>query len=134
LQCHHFGNEGGNVGPDITAAASRFNRRDLLETIIDPSKAISEQYAGYLLTTTKGDTLVGLIVDQNDDHTAVVTDLLAGTKQLVPRGLIASKEISPVSLMPPGLINVLTKEEVLDLLAYIESGGNAKAKHFDAPK
>ena len=134
LQCHHFNNEGGNVGPDITAAASRFNRRDLLETIINPSKAISEQYASYIITTKKGDAIVGLIVDQNNDHTAVVTDLLAGTRQLVPRGLIASKELSPVSLMPPGLLNVLTKEEILDLLAYIESGGNEKSKHFTAPK
>jgi len=43
---------------------------------------------------------------------------------------IKSREISPVSMMPPGLINVLTKDEIMDLLAYIESGGNEKAPAF----
>jgi putative heme-binding domain-containing protein len=134
LQCHHFGQEGGNVGPDLTAAASRYNRRDLLEAIIDPSKGISEQYAAFVFTKQDGATVVGQIVEENNDHTTIVTDPLAGTRVDISRGQIKSKEMSPVSLMPPGLLNVLKKEEIFDLLAYIESGGNEKAPQFGAGK
>ncbi|MES2570094.1 MAG: c-type cytochrome, partial [Verrucomicrobiota bacterium] len=58
-QCHRFGEFGGNVGPDLSAVGNRFNRHDLLESIIDPSKVISEQYASALVTTTAGETLFG---------------------------------------------------------------------------
>jgi len=128
--CHHFGKEGGNVGPDLSAVGNRFNARDLLEAIIEPSKVISEQYASFLVTTKKGDTVAGLIVEDNNDHVSVITDPLAGTRQLIPRNQFAGKEISPVSSMPPGLVNVLTKDEILDLLAYLASGGNEKADAF----
>ncbi|MDB6150730.1 MAG: Heme-binding protein [Chthoniobacter sp.] len=133
LQCHHFGREGGNVGPDLSAVANRFNRRDLLEAIIDPSKALSEQYASYLITTKKGETLMGQIVEDNNDYITLITDPLAGTKQDVSTPQVATREMSKVSLMPPGLINVLTADEILDLLAYIESGGSAPAPNFAAP-
>ncbi|MHA3770278.1 DUF7133 domain-containing protein [Verrucomicrobiota bacterium sgz303538] len=132
LQCHHFGQEGGNVGPDLTAVGNRFNRRDLLEAIIEPSKGISEQYASFIFTTEKGDTISGQIVEENNERVTVVTDPLAGTRTQLARGQIKSKEMSPVSLMPPGLINILTKEEIFDLLAYLESGGNERSAQFAA--
>jgi putative heme-binding domain-containing protein len=134
LQCHKFGNEGGAVGPDLTAAASRFKRSDLLEAIIDPSKALSEQYASFIFTLKNGEIVTGQIADENNDHVAVITDPIVGTKQLVGKGGIASRKISPVSLMPPGLVNVLTEDEILDLLAYIESGGSSTAAPFRAGK
>jgi putative heme-binding domain-containing protein len=134
LQCHHFGTDGGNVGPDLTASGNRFNARDLLEAIIEPSKVISEQYARFIFNTRQGQTVVGQVVDENNDALIVLTDPLAGTRQAVGKLAIASKEISPVSLMPPGLIDVLTEDEVLDLLAYVVSGGNEKAPAFEPAK
>ena len=130
LACHHFGPEGGNVGPDLSAVASRFQRRDILEATLEPSKAISEQYAAYVITTKKGDTLLAQIAAEDAHHLKLITDPLKGTKLDLPKTELAAKELSPVSLMPPGLLNVLTKDEVLDLLAYIESGGNEKAAMF----
>ena len=130
LQCHHFANGGGNFGPDLSAVGSRFNRRDILEAIIDPSKIISEQYAGHLFTTKQGDTVMGLIVGENNDNYTVLTNPIDGAKKVVGRGAVASRQISPVSLMPPGLLSVLNKEEILDLLAYIETGGNSQAPAF----
>jgi putative heme-binding domain-containing protein len=134
LQCHHFGQEGGNVGPDLTAAASRYNRRDLLEAIIDPSKGISEQYAAFVFTKKDGNTVIGQIVEDKPEVTIIVTDPLAGTRTELKKSEITSKEMSPASLMPPGLINILSKDEILDLLAYIESAGNEKSPHFKAAK
>ena len=130
LQCHHFGQEGGNFGPDLTAVGSRFNRHDILEAIVEPSKVISEQYAAYLFTTKQGDTVMGLVLEENKDAYIVLTNPLDGAKTVVERTTIASKQIAPISLMPPGLIDVLNKDEILDLLAYIESGGNEKAPAF----
>jgi len=99
----------------------------VLEAIIEPSKALSEQYASFIFTLKSGDIVTGQIAEENNDHFAVVTDPLAGTRKIVGKGGIVSRQLSPVSVMPPGLINVLTKEEVLDLLAYIESGAQAAA-------
>ena len=122
LQCHKFGQEGGAVGPDLTAVASRFKRSDLLEAIIDPSKALSEQYASFVFTLKGGEFVSGQIAEENNDHVTLITDPIAGTRQDIGKTRIEGRQISPVSLMPPGLINVLTKEEVLDLLAYMERG------------
>ncbi len=132
IQCHHFGNGGGNFGPDLSAVGNRFNRHDLLESIIEPSKVISEQYAGHLFTTKQGEKVMGLIVEENNDAYIVMTNPLDGAKKAVGKLAIASRQMSPVSLMPPGLINVLTKEEILDLLAYLETGGKADAPAFKA--
>lgn len=135
LQCHIFGPEGGgNIGPDLTAVANRFSRRDLLESIIEPSKGISEQYASFIITMKEGQTYVGQIIAQNDQGITLVTDPLAGTRVSIPADQVQSREMSPVSLMPPGLLNVLNQEEILDLLAYLESGGSEKSPHFSEAK
>ena len=110
--------------------ASRFNRHDILEAIIEPSKVISEQYASHLFTTKKGDAVMGLVMEENKDAYIVLTNPLDGENTVVSKPTIASKQIAPVSLMPPSLTSVLNKDEILDLLAYIESGGNEKAAAF----
>ena len=130
IQCHHFGNGGGNFGPDLSAVGSRFNRHDLLESIIEPSKIVSEQYAGNLFTTKQGETVMGLIVGEDGSHYTVLINPLDGAKKTVSKSSIASRQISPASLMPPGLIYVLNKDEILDLLAYLETGGNPEAPAF----
>jgi putative heme-binding domain-containing protein len=85
------------------------------------------------LTLKDGSIVGGLIADENNDHYAVLTDPINGTKQIVGRTQVVSKELSPVSMMPPGLLYSLTKDEILDLLAYLESGGNEKAPAFAKP-
>lgn len=121
--CHLFRGEGGNIGPDLTAASNRFNRRDLLEAIIDPNKGISEQYAMFHVTQFDGKKEVaGMIVEDTNDFLKVLVDPLRGTTEMISKYNPPKKELLPTSPMPPGLINTLTKDEVLDLLAFIESG------------
>ena len=129
-QCHHFGKDGGNVGPDLSAVGNRFNAHDLLEAIVEPSKVISEQYASVVITMKDGGVFSGLIAEEDNHRLCVITDPVAGKKEWLRLGQIATREVSKVSLMPPGLINVLTKEEILDLIAYLASGGNEKAEAF----
>lgn len=134
LQCHHFQQAGGNFGPDLTAVGNRFNRHDILESILEPSKIISEQYAAHLFTTKQGEAVIGLILDENNDTITVLTNPLDGAKRTLGKAAISARQKSPVSLMPPGLLSVLTKEEILDLIAYIQSSGNPDAPAFQPAK
>ncbi|WP_395749613.1 family 16 glycoside hydrolase [Prosthecobacter sp.] len=129
--CHRLGNEGGGVGPDLTGAGNRYTLRDLLENIIDPSKVISDQYESSVITLRNGSTVVGRITGEEGGFLQVATNPAApGEITEVRSDKIQSRTVSPVSLMPPGLINSMNQDEVEDLLAYILSGGDKRNKMF----
>ena len=130
LMCHRVGEEGGAVGPELTAISSRFSRRDILESIIEPSKVISEQYTNTDITLKNGDTLTGRIVSEDGDKVVVRPSMLAPEMKEISKADIKSREVSKISPMPPGLLNMLTKEEILDLLAYFEAAGHADGPQF----
>ena len=123
LACHRFGSEGGSTGPDITAISSRFARRDLLESITEPSKVVSEQYQNITVTKKDGDDVTGRLLEETDYKLVLLTDALKNTKVEVNASAVARREVSKLSPMPEGLMNILSQEEILDLLAYIESAG-----------
>lgn len=130
LMCHRMGEEGGSAGPDLTAVASRFSRRDILESILDPSKVISEQFANADIVMKDGSTLTGRIVSETGDALVIRPSMLDPAVQEIKMAEIKSREFSKVSAMPPGLVNILTKEELLDLLAYFESAGHPGGASF----
>jgi putative heme-binding domain-containing protein len=125
LACHKFGNEGGSVGPDLTTVASRFGPRDVLESSIEPSKVVSEQFQSMRFELKDGDDVSGLIVDETPEKYSVLINPLESVKMDIPKANITSRMPSKLSPMPEGLLNILTKEEILDLLAYIQSGGKS---------
>ena len=129
VQCHRFGNAGGAVGPELTAIASRFGHRDILESIILPSKVISEQYVNTTVIKEKdGDDVTGRIVDEDDKKIVVVTDPIKQTKVEVPKADIEKRVASKISPMPEGLVNSLTKDEIFDLIAVtLESAGGKES-------
>ncbi|MEP6668807.1 MAG: c-type cytochrome [Chthoniobacter sp.] len=131
IRCHHFNGEGGNVGPDISGAGNRYTLRDLLENIIEPSKVISDQYGTDQLELKDGSTVIGRVVVEDKDKLSVMTSALA-PEVLTPvsTGEVKSRKPYPVSMMPVGLVNALNRDELLDLLAYIQSGGNPNDKAF----
>ena len=130
IACHRFGNEGGAVGPELGAASSKYTRRDILETIIEPSKVISEQYQNTALILKNGDEFSGRVMEENSRRIILVTDPLKQTQEEIQKNQIKERQPSKVSPMPEGLVNILTKDEILDMLAYIESGGKATAAAF----
>jgi putative heme-binding domain-containing protein len=132
LLCHRFGNEGGSVGPELTAASSKYSRRDILESILEPSKVISEQFQNTTIIKTDGDSETGRIVDETDDKIVVQPSPLVPDRVDIKKSEIAERRPAKVSPMPEGLLNPFTKEEILDLLAYIESSGKEKAPNFKA--
>ncbi len=129
--CHRFNSEGGAMGPDLSGVAGRFSPRDLLESIIEPSKEISDQYNATVITQDDGNVVMGRIVNLSGDNVMVNTNMLdPNAIARLDRKKIKSMEGSKVSMMPPGLLNTLTEDEVLDLLAYLLSAGNAEDPMF----
>jgi len=130
LACHRFGNEGGSTGPEITTVSSRFTRRDILESILEPSKVISDQFASTEFVLKNGDEVTGRILEENDQRYVVLINGLTNAKAEVKKSDVAKKTISKTSMMPEGLAAILTKDEILDLLAYIESAGKQTSPLF----
>jgi putative heme-binding domain-containing protein len=128
--CHRFDNEGGSVGPEMTTVSTRFTRRDILESIIEPSKVISEQFASTDFTLKDGDIVTGRILEENDARYVVLVNPLANVRQEVKKSDVAKRAQAKLSMMPDGLVNVLNKDEILDMLAYIESGGKRNSPLF----
>ncbi|MBI3853785.1 MAG: c-type cytochrome [Verrucomicrobia bacterium] len=134
ITCHRFGNEGGAVGPDLTAISSRFTRRDILDSIIEPSKVLSEQYQNMTLTKTDGEDVTGRILEEGDKAVVLLVNPLTGERAEIPKADIQKRQASKLSPMPTGLVSGLSKEEILDLLAYLESGGKENAPAFKSAK
>lgn len=130
--CHKFGNEGGAIGPDLTAISARFTRRDILESIVDPSKVISEQYANTTVRTNDGDAVEGRILEETPEKIVIRPNPLDQKTVTIKKSDVKSKGLSKLSPMPEGLINNLSETEILDLIAYLESGG--KPNHADFKK
>ena len=129
--CHRFGNEGGANGPDLTGIAGRFSTRDLLETIVDPSKVVSDQYAAVVIQTDDGQTITGRIINLSDNTMHINTDMLApGATVNVDRRNVVAMKPSSVSMMPAGLLDTLQDDELLDLVAFLLSRGDRKNPMF----
>lgn len=135
FKCHRFAGDGGIVGPELTAVARRYNARTMLESIIEPSKVISDQYEANIFVLDSGKQVAGRVVNLNADRIMVCENMLEpGNLTQVAREEIEETLVSKVSMMPAGLINTLTKEEVLDLIAYLQSGGDPDSPVFTGSK
>lgn len=129
--CHRFGDGGGMTGPDLTGAGGRYSPHDFLDQIINPSKEINEQFAPVVVTKADGQVYSGVVVNLSGDSVTVNTDLTDPNQRVnIDRKEVASIEVSKVSPMPPMLLAMLTKEEVLDLVAYVLSGGDREHAMF----
>jgi putative heme-binding domain-containing protein len=129
-KCHRFAGEGGDTGPDITGVGARFNAEYILESVVEPSKAISDQYKNTIVVTKDGEVLTGRVINETKDVVMIRTDPFARQLTEVKKSDIEEQQLSATSEMPQGLINVLTKEEILDLVAYMRSAGNPNDKAF----
>lgn len=134
IRCHRVSNRGVSIGPDLTSVSRRFSRRDMLESIIQPSKVIAEQYRNVQVVTTDGRIIVGQVAPSTDFRSPalrIATNLLDNGQFIeVPKVEIESHAVSGISPMPQGLLNTLTRDEILDLLAFLEVAGNSNATNF----
>ena len=115
--CHKLFGEGNTIGPDLTAA-NRENRTELLAQTIDPSAIIRKEYASYVVVTTNGRVLNGLIAEQDG---ASVTLLDTENKRTnIPLERVTEMNESPTSLMPELLLEKMTMQERRDLFSYLQ--------------
>lgn len=129
--CHRFDGKGGIGGPDLTGAGNRYSHRDLLEAIIEPNKVLSDQYQNSIWTLKDGSQLTGKSVWEQDGKLTIMPTPIAPNHFLyIDKAQIAKTTKSPISPMMPGLLNSLNQDEVLDLMAYMLSGGDKNHESF----
>ncbi len=128
--CHRYGDQGGSIGPDLTAVATRFKRQDILESSTEPSKVLSEQYRNIAIETTAGKVIIGRVTEETPEQIVIRPNPLEPNTVTIKTADIESRQFSTVSPMPTGLLNTFNKEEILDLLAYLESLGDSQHPNF----
>ena len=117
-QCHRFRGEGGTVGPELDDVGRRLSKRELLESILLPSKVITEGYATTEIETKDGDLISGR-VEREDERTVIIRPPLAPEPISVEKSKIRDRTIAKTSNMPAGMLNSLNEQQILDLLAYL---------------
>ncbi len=115
--CHQMFGEGGKIGPELTGS-QRTNLEYLLENIIDPSAAVSKDYQMNIIRLKSGQTLSGFISSQADETLTIQS---INEQVVVRKTEIAEQTQSPLSIMPEGLLQILPKEKVRELIAYLSS-------------
>ena len=117
--CHRLENEGYEVGPDLLAALKNKTREQLLLDILDPSREVDPRYQNYVVTTTKGQTLTGLIATE----TASSITLRRGEKaeDVLLRSRIEDITATGKSVMPENLETQLSKQDLADVIEYLLS-------------
>ncbi len=114
--CHRHNGIGQSIGPDLTNMSKRFTRREILESILHPSHVVSDQYASKKVLTLDGEVYVGMVskigrgIEVRDSNNQVTTIETADVDSIMP---------SRSSIMPSGLIDNLTMNQVSDLMAYL---------------
>jgi putative heme-binding domain-containing protein len=117
--CHRLHGEGGTIGPDLTEV----NRADLdylLENIITPSAVVADEYKMSMVVTDDGQVVSGMISDENVRD----IELRSGSSEDVistPKSQVTDVETTELSMMPEGLLDHLSNEEVIDLINYLQS-------------
>ncbi|HKB01438.1 MAG TPA: c-type cytochrome, partial [Gemmataceae bacterium] len=131
IVCHRFYGDGGATGPDLTQSAGRFSYKDMAESILEPSKVVSDQYRASVVFTTDGKTLTGKVVSDTKDTITVLVDPEDSTKvKELKRSEVDEIKPSATSLMPNDLLKPLNEDEVLDLMAYLLSRGDPNHPMF----
>jgi putative heme-binding domain-containing protein len=126
IQCHQIGGKGYAFGPDLTDVLKRYknDRTNVLEQILEPSKIITDRYRNIYFDLKNGDSLVGVIVKEDNETVTVQTGPADSLIQTLNKPEIRRRRNQTSSPMPVGLLGSLSKPQVLDLLAFLQSGGS----------
>lgn len=129
--CHKMNGKGADVGPDLTKLNPEYSPKDVLQHILNPSLKIEKKYQSYTFVLASGRVVTGQIVKEDDSSVHVLDNPTAPEKlRVLDKDDIDERDPSKISIMPQGVLNKLTREEILDLLAYVISKGDQKAKLY----
>ncbi|HTN77273.1 MAG TPA: PA14 domain-containing protein, partial [Pirellulaceae bacterium] len=126
--CHKLNNEGREFGPDLTKLDPKKHTTDhLLRSLLEPSQEIGDKFQSHTFVLSSGKVVTGMIVQETPTEVKVLVDPLAkGEPAVLLVADIEERTKSAVSIMPQGLLDKLTREEILDLLAYLYARGDKK--------
>jgi putative membrane-bound dehydrogenase-like protein len=116
-KCHRVRGKGADIGPDLSQIGRKYERKALLETIMNPSAGIAPEYVPYVVETEEGKVYAGFLYEQNDER--VVLKRVDGGLVQLPRNQIAEVVKQSISLMPELVLKSVTAQDAADLLAYL---------------
>jgi putative membrane-bound dehydrogenase-like protein len=119
IACHQMGYVGGKIGPELTRIGRSRTREAILEAILFPSSRIEQSYQPLRVLTESGQVYNGLVTRMNDD--ALELQVTADKSVIVPLDEIVQQETGQISIMPSGVKDLLTEQELADLLALLQS-------------
>lgn len=130
--CHRLNEQGRVFGPDLAKLdPQKKTTEHILRSLVEPSQEVDPKYQTFLFEMVSGKIVIGMVVEETDDEVHVVVDPLAKDKPtILAVGDIEEREPLKKSLMPEGLLNKLSREEILDLIAYIFAGGDKENPLF----
>jgi putative heme-binding domain-containing protein len=129
-KCHRFANDGGSTGPDLTGVGNRFQPADVLESILLPSKVISDQYRPTEFITKQHTLVSGQVEAEDADTLTIRANPLSTETVKLKKSDVAKQRPARLSLMPEGLVDTFSQDEILDMIAYLRSAGNKDDKAF----
>lgn len=119
IQCHRLGYQGGDVGPELTSIGTVRSADDLLEAIVEPSASLVRSYEPVSITTRDGEERLGIL--RRDDAQGVTLITGPGSTLQIDRGNITAMTPSTVSLMPTGLDEQISRQELADLIEFLKN-------------
>jgi putative heme-binding domain-containing protein len=130
-QCHKIASDGYAYGPDLTEVFKRWkeDRASVLEQILEPSKVIEERYRPVQLETTDGDEFTAMVLKEDAETLTVQTGASDKLIRTLKKSEVSKQMPQKTSLMPLGLLNSLSKNQIMDLLFFLETGGSAPGEH-----
>ena len=131
VACHRLNGVGEQFGPDLAQLDAKITKADILRSLLEPAAKVDEKYQTHIFSTKSGKTVTGMILEETPERIKVIENPLAKTAPVVlERSDIEERSKSPSSIMPKGLLDKLTREEILDLLAYVAARGDARSPLF----
>jgi putative heme-binding domain-containing protein len=124
ISCHKMGDAGNAFGPELAKLEAKMTPLEITKHILEPSLKIDEKYRSTTILTDDGRSITGLVVEETPTEVAIVENPVAKADPVrIKTSDIDERSTSPVSIMPKGLLDKLTRDEVLDLIAYVAARG-----------
>jgi len=132
IACHKLDGVGNEFGPDLAKLDPKLKPADIVKELLDPSAKINEKYQTTVILDDNGQTFTGIVLSESGTEVKLIENPLVKAEPIViKKSTIESRKLSPVSVMPKGLLDKLSKEEILDLVAYLAARGDKKSPLFD---
>jgi putative heme-binding domain-containing protein len=133
VACHKLDGVGNQLGPDLSQLDAKMQPADILKELLDPSAKINEKFQTQVFQLDSGQTVAGLVIEETPSVIKLVENPLAKSAATeIKVSEITARKKSPISIMPKGLLDKLSRDEILDLVAFVYARGKKDHAMFSA--